>query len=137
MTRGEEETSTSQAGRKQGPVRGTRSASSIVSSLTMEELRTYYEIPDNIDLKLMEKPDVSTLGGEHNFVFFTREQLAAGLRFPVSALVKHFLHFTRAPPTLIHPNTTQILTGCSMLNLLYQLDLSLVEICFIYNIKVG
>ena len=123
MTRGEEETSTSQAGRKQGPARGTRSSSNIVSSLTMEELRAYYEIPDNIDLKLMEKPGESTLGGEHNVVFFTREQLAVGLRFSVSALVKQFLHFTRAPPALIHPNTIRILTSCSVLNLLYQLDL--------------
>ena len=73
MTRGEEETSTGQASRKRGPVRGTHSASNIVSSLTMEELRTYCEIPDNIDLKLMEKPDESTLSGEHNAVFFTRE----------------------------------------------------------------
>ena len=71
MTRGEEETSTSQAGHKRGPARGTRSARSIVSSLTMEELRAYCEIPDNIDLKLMEKSDESTLGGEHNAVFFT------------------------------------------------------------------
>ena len=71
MTRGEEETSTSQVGRKQGPTRGTRSASRIVSSLTMEELRTYCVILDNIDLKLMEKPDESTLGGERNAVFFT------------------------------------------------------------------
>ena len=137
MTRGEEETSTSQAGRKRGPARGTRSASSIISSLIMEELRTYCEIPDKIDLKLMEKPDESTLGGEHNAVFFTGEQLAAGLRFPVPALVKQFLHFTRAPPALIHPNTIWILTSCSVLNLLYQLDLSLVEICFIYALKVG
>ena len=44
-------------------MRGARSASHIVSSLTMEELRIYYEIPDNIDLKLMDKPDESTLGG--------------------------------------------------------------------------
>ena len=122
MTRGEEETSTSQASLKRGPARGTCSASSIVSSLKMEELRTYYEIPDNIDLKLMEKLDESTLGGEHKAVFFTREQLGVGLRFPVPALVKQFLHFTRAPPALIHPNTIRILTGCSVLNLLYQLD---------------
>ena len=137
MTRGEEETSTSRAGRKRGPARGTRSASSIVSSLTMEELRTYYEIPDNVNLKLMEKLDKSTMGGEHNAVFFTREQLAVRLRFSVPALVKQFLHFTQAPLTLIHPNIIRILTGCSMLNFLYQLDLSLVEICFIYALKVG
>ena len=69
--------------------------------------------------------------------FFTREQLAAELHFSVPALVKQFLHFTRACPTLIHPNTIRILTGCSVLNLLYQLDLLLVEICFIYALKVG
>ena len=137
MTRGEEEASTSQAGRKRGPARGMRSASSIVSSLTMEELRTYCEIPDNIDLKLMEEPDESTLGGEHNAVFFTQEQLATGLRFPVTALVKQFLHFTREPLAFIHPNTIRILTGCSVVNLLYQLDLLLVEVCFIYALMVG
>ena len=119
MKRGEEETSISQAGHKQGPARGTRSASSIVSSLTMEELRAYCEISDNIDLKLMEKPDESTMGGEHNPVFFTREQLAAGLCFLVPALAKQFIHFTQAPPALIHPNTIRILTGCSVLNFLY------------------
>ena len=108
MTRGEEETSTSQVGRKWGLALGTRSTSSIVSSLTMEEFRTYYEIPDNIDLTLMEKPDESTLGGEHNVVFFTREQL-----------VKQFLHFKWVPPALIHLNTIRILTGCSVPNLLY------------------
>ena len=32
----------------------------------------YYEVPDNIDLQLMERTDESTLGGEHNDVFFTR-----------------------------------------------------------------
>ena len=84
----------------------------------MEELRTYREIPDNIDLKLMEKSDESTLGGEHNAVFFTQEQLAAELRFSVRALVKQFLHFTQAPPALIHPNTIRILNGCSVLNFL-------------------
>ena len=85
------------------------------SSLTME-LRAYCDILDNIDLKLMEKPDESTLGGEHNAVFFTWEHLAPGLRFPMPALVKQFLHFTRMPPALVHPNTIRILTGCSVLN---------------------
>ena len=27
--------------------------------------------------------------------------------------------------------------GCSVLNFLYQLDISLVEICFIYTLKLG
>ena len=126
MTRGEEGTSTSQASRGRGPVRGMHSTSHIVSSLTVEELRSYCEIPENIDLKLMDEPDESTLGGEHNAVFFTLEQLVAGLRFLVPALVKQFWHFTRVPLALVHPNVIHILIGCSVLNFLYQLKLSLV-----------
>ena len=103
----------------------------------MEELRVYCDVPDNIDLKLIEEPDESTQGGEHNTVFFTREHLVTGLRFSVSAIVKQFLHFTRELPALIHPNTIRILTGCNVLNLLYQLDLSLVEICFTYSLRVA
>ena len=137
MEKGQEGTSTSQAGRKRGPSRGTPSASSIISSLTMEELRTYCDIPNNIDLKLQEEADDSTLGGEHNAVFFLREHLACGLRFPVPALVKQFLHVTRSPPALVHPNTIQILIGCSVLNHLYQLNLSLVEICFAYSLRIS
>ena len=71
----------------------------------------YCEVPDNINLRLMERADESTLGGEHNGVFFTWEHLAVGLRFPVPTLVKKFLHFTRAPSALIHPNVIHILIG--------------------------
>ena len=88
MARGQEVTSFSQAGHRRGPTRGTPSLSSIISSLAMEELRAYCDVPDNIDLTLMEEPNESTLGGEHNSMFFTREHLTAGLRFPVPTLVK-------------------------------------------------
>ena len=110
MARGQEETSTS--GRPGGRLRATPSASSIILSLTMEELMAYCEVHDNIDLQLMDRTNESTLGGEHNGVFFTLEHLAAGLRFPVPTLVKQFLHITRAPPALIHPNLIRILIRC-------------------------
>ena len=135
MARGREETSTS--ARLGGRPRATPSASSVIASLMMEELKVYCEVPDNIDLRLMERADDSTLGGEHNGVFFTREHLAVRLRFPVLIIVKQFLHFTRAPPTLIHPNVICILIGSCVLNHLYQLDLSLVEIFIIYFLSVG
>ena len=61
----------------------------------------------------------------------TQEQFDAGLHLPVPSLVKQILHFTRAPPTLVHPNAFRILMGCNVLNSLYQLDISLAEICFI------
>ena len=137
MTRGEEETSTNQAGRKRGPTWGTPSTSSIISSLSMEELRVYCEIPDDIEVVLSDGSIHNTIGGVDNAIFFTREQLAAGLRFPMPSLVKQFLHFTRAPPALVHPNVIQILIGCCVLNLLYQLDLSLVEVCFAYTLRVA
>ena len=117
MARGREKTSTS--GHLGGRPRATPSASNVIASLTMEELKVYCEVPDNIDLRLMERADDSTLGEEHNGVFFTREHLAAGLRFPVLAIVKHFLHFTRVPPALIHPNVIRILIGSCVLNHLY------------------
>ena len=135
MARGQEETSTS--GRPRGRTQATPSASSIISSLTMEELMAYCEVPDNIDLQLMERTDESTLGGEHNSVFFTQEHLSVGLCFPVPALVKQFLHFTLVPSALIPPNVIRILIGCCVLNHLYQLDLSLVELCIIYFLRIG
>ena len=92
MARGEKETSTS--GHPGGRTRATPSASSIISSLTMEELMEYCEVPDNIDFQLMDRTDECTLGGEYNGVFFTREHLVVRLRFSVPALVKQFLHFT-------------------------------------------
>ena len=135
MARGQEETST--RGRPGGRPRAKPSASSIIASLTMEELKVYCEVLDNIDHWLMERVDDSMLGGEHNGVFFTREHLAVRLRFPVSSIVKQFLHFTRAPPTLIHPNVISILIGSCVLNHLYRLDLSLVEIFIIYFLSIG
>ena len=79
MVRGREETSTS--GCPGGRPRAKPSASNGIASLTMEDLKVYCEVLDNIDLRLMERADDSTLGGKHNGVFFTREHLAAGLRF--------------------------------------------------------
>ena len=56
MARGQEETSTSQVRHKRGPNRELPSASSLVFSMSMEELRSYYQIPDNISLELSNDP---------------------------------------------------------------------------------
>ena len=79
----------------------------------------------------------STFRDVDNAVYFTREQFAAKLYLPVPSLVKQFLYFTWAPPKLIHPNAFRILIGYSVLNSLYQLDISMVEIFFIYTLKLG
>ena len=137
MARGQEETSTSQAGCRRGPGWDMPSARNIISSLSMEELRSYCQIPNNINIELSDGPTESTISEGDGAVYFTWEQLVAGLCFPVLFLIKQFLHFSRAPPALIHPNVIRILTGYSILNLLYQLDISLVEVYFNYNLKLA
>ena len=119
MARSQEETSTSKAERRRGPGWDTPSASNIISSLYMEELRSYCYIPDNIDFELPDDPAESIIDKEDGAEYFIREQLAVKLHFPISSLIKQFLHLSGAPPTLVHPNIIRILTGCSILNLLY------------------
>ena len=74
----------------------------------------------------------STIGATDNAVYFTQWQFAAGLCLPIPSLVKQFLHFTRAPPTLIHPNVFRIMMGCSVLNSLYQLDILLEDLFYLH-----
>ncbi|RVW67428.1 hypothetical protein CK203_065377, partial [Vitis vinifera] len=70
-------------------------------------------------------------------IVFSKKQFNVGLRFPFLSLFKQFLHFTKIPPTFLHPNVVRILMGCSILNMLYHLDLSLLEVLFIYTIKMS
>ena len=137
MMRGKKETSISQAGPRRGPRQESPSASNIIFSPSIDEVRSYCQIPEDIDFELLDGLAKPTVGEEHNAVFFTREHLAVGLHFPVSSLVKQFLHFTKAPPAYIHPNVIRILTGCCVLNFLYQLDLSLVEVFFAYTLRLA
>ena len=105
---------------------------SLVSFISMKELRSFYRVPDSISLELSDMLAFSIVGQANNAVYFSLEQFATELRFPVSSTVKQFLHATRAPPVLIHSNVFRILMGYSVLNFLYRLDISLVEICFVY-----
>ena len=136
MARGQEDTSTSQAGRKRRPNHKLPTTRNLVSSMSMEELRSYFQIHDSISLELPDSLAASIVGEADSVVYFTREQFIVGLLFLVSSLVKEFLHISLAPPTLIHPKAIQILIGCSVLNLLYLLEISLVEICSIYMLKL-
>ena len=105
--------------------------------MSVEELRLFCQFPTDIILELLDGATVSIVEWIDNNIYFTRKQFAVGLRFPITSLVKQFLHFTQAHPALIHPNVFWIAMGCSVLNSFYQLDISLVEICFIYTLKLG
>ena len=52
MARGQEETSTSQVGPRKGSGLESPTASSLVASMSMEELRSFCRVPDNISLEL-------------------------------------------------------------------------------------
>ena len=137
MARGHKDASTSQVGRKRGTPQETPTVSSLVTAMSAEELRSFRQVPAAIIMEVSDGTATPTIGGVYNVVYFTRELFAAGLCFPIPSLVKSFLNFTRVPPTLIHLNVFRILMGCNVLNFLYQLDISLVEICFIYTLKLG
>ena len=94
MTRGREETSTNQARRKRGTPRESPTASSPVATMSVEELRSFYQVPADINLEFSNGATVSTVREANNVVYFTPEQFATGFRFPISSLVKQFLHFT-------------------------------------------
>lgn len=80
---------------------------------------------------------MSTEQEPFNEIVFGKEQFNAGLRFPLPSLFKQFFHFTKISPTFLNPNVVRILMGCSVMNMLYHLDLSLLEVLFIYTIKMS
>ena len=105
MAKGHKEVSTSQARHRRGTPRETPNAISLVVVMPTEELRLYSQIPTEINLKMSDNATTTTVKEADNVVYFTQEQFAARLHLPVPSLVKQFLHYTRAPPTLIHPKT--------------------------------
>ena len=90
MAIGQEKISNSQVVRRRGPTRELPSASSLVSSLSMEELRSFFQIPDNISLEFLNRSTTLTVEEADSAVYFTWEQFVTRLYFPVSSLVNGF-----------------------------------------------
>ena len=80
---------------------------------------------------------MSTEQEPYNDIFFSKEQFNVGLRFSFPLFFKQFLHFTKIPPSFFHPNAVKVLMGFSILNMLFHLDLSLLEVLFIYIVKMS
>ena len=116
MARDYEEVSSSQAGHWRGTLREMPTTCSLVVAMSTEELRLYSQVATEIILEMLDGLATSTVREADNSIYFTQEQFVAGLCFLVPSLVKKFLHFTRAPPTLVYQNVFRILTGCSVLN---------------------
>ena len=85
----------------------------------------------------MDESLVSTDEKFFNAIIFNKEQFNVGLRFPLPSLFKQFLHSTKIPSAFLYLNAVRILMGCSILNILYHLDLSLLEVLFVYTVKMS
>ena len=90
-----------------------------------------------MSVQLVDGKAISTEKSADNAIYFSKKQFNAGLQFRLPSLFKEFLHFTQIFPAYIHPNIVPVLMGCNILNMLFNLDLSLLEVFFIYSIKKG
>ena len=108
-----------------------------MDKLNVREFCERFCIPNDVSVHLVDGEAVSTKKSTDNAIYFTKEQFNDGLRFPLPLLFKEFLHFTQIPPAYIHPNMVRVMMGCSVLSVLFDLDLSLLEALFIYSIKKG
>ena len=106
-----------------------------VDKLNVKEFYERFRIPNGVSVELIDGEAVSTEKGEDHAICFSKEKFNAGLRFPLPSLFKEFLHFTQIHPAYIHPNMVRVLMGCSILSMLFNLDLTLLEVLFIYSIK--
>ena len=63
MTRGQEETSTNQAGCRRGTPQESPIESNLVAAMSVEELRIFCQVPADVSLELSDGAVVSTVGG--------------------------------------------------------------------------
>ncbi|KAL6324391.1 hypothetical protein AAG906_012995 [Vitis piasezkii] len=102
-----------------------------------QEFWDHFRISNVIFILLVDDKPTPIEKLSHNATYFSKEQFNVGLRFPLPSLLKQFFHFTKIPPTFLHPNVVRVLMGCSVLDMLYHLDLSLLEVVFVYTIKMS
>ena len=105
--------------------------------LNEQEFREHFCISDGVFVHLVDGDPTSTEKTAQGAIFFSKEQFNVGLYFSLPSLFKQFLHCTQIPPTHIHPNIVRLLMGCSILNMFFHLDLSLLEVLFVYTIRKG
>ena len=120
-------------------VRAGNAREKSTDKLSVKEFRDRFCIPNSVIVEFLNEGEdvVSTEKAEGRAITFSKEQFNAGLWFPLPALFKEFLHFSKIPPAFIHPNIIRVLMGCSIINMLFNLDLTLLEVLFVYSLKKG
>lgn len=82
-----------------------------IDLLDVGEFKEHFVIPNGVSVQLLEGGPIPTHKSDDNSICFSKEQFNASLRLPLPSLFKQFLHFTKIPPTLIHPNVVRVLIG--------------------------
>lgn len=65
-------------------------------------------------------------------IFFARKQFWVGCQLLWPSLMRQFLYHTEMYPMHMHQNTVHVLMGCTVLNRLYALEFSVLEVLFMY-----
>ena len=105
--------------------------------LNEQEFCDSFCLPNGVSIQLEKGDPMPTEKVGHNAIYFSKEQFNTRLCFSLRSFFNQFLHYTQITPVYIHPNIVLVLIGCSILNMLFHLDLSLLEVIFIYTIKNG
>lgn len=109
----------------------------LIELFSKREFREHFCVPNGISIRLMDGGLVSTKKESFNVIVFSKEKFNVRLYFPIPSLFKQFLHFMKISPIFLHPNVVRVIMRCSILNMLFYLDLYLLDVLFIYTIKMS
>ncbi|RVW97256.1 hypothetical protein CK203_025969 [Vitis vinifera] len=93
-----------------------------IDKLDAKEFRERFCIPNNVAIELLNgRVLVPSEKAEEKTIIFSKEQFNAGLRFPLPALFKEFLHFTRFHPSSFIPTSSGMSAHLPSLQLVTEL----------------
>ena len=108
-----------------------------IELLSKREFREGFRVPHGVAIRLMDGGPMPTKKKSYNATIFSKEQFNVRLPFPLPSLFKQFLQFTKIPLAFLHLNAVRVLMGCSILDMLFYLDLSFLEVLLVYTIKMS
>ncbi|RVW34065.1 hypothetical protein CK203_099350 [Vitis vinifera] len=107
--------------------------------LSVKEFRDRFCIPNSVIVEFLNEGEdvVSTEKAEGRAITFSKNNLMPGF-VPSSSIVQGIPYFFQRfhQPSSI-PNIVRVLMGCSIINMLFNLDLTLLEVLFVYSLKKG
>ncbi|RVW96410.1 hypothetical protein CK203_029660 [Vitis vinifera] len=100
-----------------------------IDKLSVKEFRDRFCIPNGVTVEFLDEEEVvSTEKAKGRAITFSKKQFNAGAPVPSSGIVQGISSFSQIPPAFIHPNIVRVLMGCNIINMLFNLDLSLLEL---------